>query len=177
MRLFIAVDLPGPVLEELSRIQSLLPEEKLSLAKNFHLTLKFLGEVTQDKAEWVRAELRKAGFRRFSASLSDLGVFPSEKNMRVVWVGVSPEKGFLDLHRSVDDCIGSEYPDDHGFSPHITLARAKYISDRAHFLEVMKRISVNRLEFQVGSFSLKQSILQAAKGPVYRDVEVFGADD
>ncbi|MBI2142509.1 RNA 2',3'-cyclic phosphodiesterase, partial [Candidatus Woesearchaeota archaeon] len=62
MRLFIAIDLPEEAKNELLRVQGLLPEAKLSRTKDFHITLKFLGEVTLQKAEWVKEKLRQVKF-------------------------------------------------------------------------------------------------------------------
>ncbi|MBI2342632.1 MAG: RNA 2',3'-cyclic phosphodiesterase, partial [Deltaproteobacteria bacterium] len=145
---------------------------KLSRTKGFHITLKFLGEVTPQKAEWVKEKLRQVKFPGSRTALSSLGVFPNENRIRVVWAGISPEEEVAKLQKEIDFLIGKEFPDDYEFSSHITLARAKYVSDKKQFLQQLKRIKIEPISFSVESFKLKKSTL-TPKGPVYEDLEVY----
>jgi RNA 2',3'-cyclic 3'-phosphodiesterase len=172
MRLFIAVDLPREVKDELLAAQKLLPQAKLSFAGNFHLTLKFLGEVSPGKSDSVRNCLRNVRFKPFSASLSRIGVFPDENYMRAIWIGLEPETQLIELQKLVDDALDKEFPKEKGFKPHLTLARVKSIDDKKCFIEKLKLVKVKAVSFPVSSFSLKRSTL-SPKGAIYDDVELY----
>ncbi len=175
MRLFIAIDLPEEAKEELRRFQEQIPESKLSLTKDFHITLKFLGEVEPENAEVLREKLNKAKFDAYHAKLDSIGFFPSEKYIRVIWAGIKPEEEIIRLQKEIDKLIGKEYPDDYKFSPHITLARVKFIEDKNNFVQQLKKIKLKKIEFAVDSFKLKKSTLRGKEGPVYEDLEVYSA--
>ncbi|MBI4439175.1 RNA 2',3'-cyclic phosphodiesterase [Candidatus Woesearchaeota archaeon] len=175
MRLFIAVDLPQNIQTELKKAQECLPKTSLSLPKEFHITLKFLGEVGEEKAETLRSTLRQARFRPDRAELSGIGMFPNERHIRVIWAGISPKESLTELHESIDLLIGREYPDDHKFSPHITLARAKHIEDKHPLSEQAKKVKITPLKFEVDCFKLKRSDM-SPKGPTYTDIEEYKAN-
>ena len=88
MRLFIALDFDDP--EYFSNIQKQIPLDtaKLTIPKTFHLTLKFLGEVPDDKINELKDRLKQVKFEPVSAATDKIGVFPTESYVRVVWVGL-----------------------------------------------------------------------------------------
>ena len=172
MRLFIAIDLPEEVKKELARLQDNFPEGRLSKPKDFHITLKFLGEVDTGKAESLNAKLSSVKFAKIRASVSGIGFFPNEKSIRVIWVGVKPEEQIIQLQKDIDILIGNDFPDDHKFSPHITLARVKYADDTKKFSEAIKKLKIQKHDFEISSFKLKKSTL-SSNGPVYEDVEDY----
>ncbi len=173
MRLFIAIDLPEKAKEELREAQKQIPKAKLSLAKDFHITLKFLGEVAPGKADEIREKLQKVKFEAFKAKLDSVGFFPSEKYIRVVWAGIKPEEETAKLQKEIDSLIGKEFPDDHKFSPHITLARVKFVDDKELFIQQLKSIKLENISLKVDCFKLKKSTLRGKEGPVHEDVEVY----
>ena len=126
MRLFIAVDIPTEVKKHLTYLQQQLSSQDLSLTKDFHITLKFLGEVNPDKIEHLKSNLEHIHFEPFKLQLDKVGFFPGEKFVRVVWVGLKNASKLLWLQKQVDLAVGLQYPVDHKFSPHITLARVKF---------------------------------------------------
>lgn len=147
---------------------------RLSPAHNFHLTLKFLGEIPPEKVEVVKQCLSKIEFKKFSATVNGLGVFPSESYVWVVWAGLEPEEGFIDLQRKIDHALENEFPHDKNFRPHLTLARVKSISDKALFAEHLKSMKIAPVAFPVDNFKLKKSTL-SPKGAVYEDIAVYQA--
>src|SRR3989338_4151363 len=110
MRLFIAIELPDGVKECLSLIQEkilgqLSQEDKIKPVKKeqMHLTLKFLGEVQPNNIKEIKDALKEIKLAPFSVELSNIGVFPSESYIRVVWVGLKPEDKIMDLQKSSDE--------------------------------------------------------------------------
>ncbi|MBI2550531.1 RNA 2',3'-cyclic phosphodiesterase [Candidatus Woesearchaeota archaeon] len=174
MRTFITIDLPTEVKEALVDAQKQLSSAtaKMSLVKDFHLTLKFLGEITPAKAEVVKRCLGNARFKSFSAAVAGIGVFPSENYIRVVWVGVEPEDEIIRLQKLIDDALEKEFPKDKKFKPHLTLARVKFVSDKSAFLQHLQLVKVKSIKFTVDSFKLKKSTL-SREGAVYEDLAVY----
>ncbi|MEK6868809.1 MAG: RNA 2',3'-cyclic phosphodiesterase, partial [Nanoarchaeota archaeon] len=96
MRLFIAIEIPEEIKSYLAEIQQEIADSKNKIRlvnkDNMHLTLKFLGEVQPDNLEDIKNNLKKITFKPFSVVLDNIGVFPSDNYIRVVWVGLKPEE-------------------------------------------------------------------------------------
>ena len=174
MRLFIAVEF-----EELAgyfkQLQEKIPEAKATFPKQFHLTLKFLGEIPDDKVEEIKQKLRQVKFNPFKLKLTNTGIFPNEKFIRVVWVGLGDSNNVLDLQQKIEDSLQGSFKRDDRFSPHITLARIKFIDNdkKMEFVKAINAIKVEPKEIAVKNFKLVKSIL-TKEGPIYEDLEVFG---
>ncbi|VVB81747.1 RNA 2',3'-cyclic phosphodiesterase [uncultured archaeon] len=169
MRLFIAFDVSKEAKEHILEVQKQLTDAKLTLTKSFHLTLKFLGEVTPAKAEEIKNKLKTVQFKPFKAHLNGTGVFPNENYVRVVWIGIEPADVICELQKKIDDALGSKEKD---FKPHITLARVKF-SDK-QFAEKIKKLKVEPVSFEVKEFKLIESKLES-EGPEYTDVAKYPA--
>ena len=176
MRCFVAIELPEEVKSELKRLQEQIKnsgsDARLSFAKDAHLTLKFLGELTPQKVEFVKKSLANCKFRKFSVTLDRIGVFPGENYIRVVWVGVSPEKDVMELQKEVDEALQKDFKKEKNFKAHLTLARVKYVSDKEKFLQLLKNTEIKKIKFVVDEFKLKRSTL-TEEGPVYDDLAVY----
>ena len=172
MRTFIAVDLPEDAKKALSEAQKVIKAAKASFTKDFHLTLKFLGEITPQKLETVKHSLAAVKFKKFTTALSGVGVFPSESYIRGVWAGLQPEEEMIQLQRLVDEALEKEFKREKGFKPHITLARIKFVADKKGFLQQLREVKVKNVTFAVGNFKLKRSTL-SSKGPIYEDLAVY----
>lgn len=94
-----------------------------------HVTLKFLGEVAEDRLDEVRAALGRAarGIRPFTLELADGGVFPGPTRPRVFWAGIVPEPQLELLQHAVEQEIAPlGFPTEaRAFRPHVTLGRAE----------------------------------------------------
>ena len=179
MRLFIAIDLPEEAKENIEKLKSGLkgikgvkPVDKA----NIHLTLKFLGERTDNSADEIVRALSQIKFKPFKISISKTGVFPSEDRIQVLWVDAMPAEPMFELKKQIDEALPM-FKDDHPFKNHITFARIKYIandSDKNKLLDILKN-PVAKTEFIVNKFRLYKSDL-TPKGPIYDVVEEFASD-
>ncbi|MBN2454144.1 RNA 2',3'-cyclic phosphodiesterase [Candidatus Woesearchaeota archaeon] len=172
MRVFIAIDMPDSVKEYLRKVQKLLPEAKMLPVRDFHLTLKFIGELTPERVEKLKNLLGNVKFEKFTASTDEVGVFPSENYVRVVWIGLKPEEPIIELQQQIEKALEGEFKQDNSFKAHLTLARVKFIGDKERFIRELKDIKTEKISFEVDRFRLKKSTL-TPEGPVYADLALF----
>jgi 2'-5' RNA ligase len=175
MRSFIAVELEEQLLPKVVDVQSQITEGRIKFVEpeNLHFTLKFLGEVTEQKAKDVTAKLREicSAFTPFSVLLRGLGVFPSLNYIKVIWIGVESEE-FFTLSKLVDSGMGKlGFKQERNIIPHLTVGRVKAPGNKAKFKEQVQALKdVEIGEMTVASVKLKKSEL-TRKGPMYSDIE------
>lgn len=144
MRLFIAFDIPEGIIKKLVFVQKQIKADaKITWvdAKNMHMTLKFLGEVNEDKVNDVKKRLGKVAFNKFDAELSGIGVFPSENYIRVIWVGFKDEKQMKELAKSINEQL-PEFKDEYEFKAHLTIGRVRFVRDREELAGQAKKIKI-----------------------------------
>ncbi|MEM0465907.1 MAG: RNA 2',3'-cyclic phosphodiesterase [Candidatus Pacearchaeota archaeon] len=168
-RTFISLGLSNEAINEIKRIQDLLMDKNLFSGKftgleNLHLTLKFLGEISEEKICEVRKILEKIRMKKFFAKFSDIGVF-SPEFIRILWIKLDGE-GVFDLQEIIDQKLSDLFEPENRFMSHITIARIKNIKDRKKFFEYINSIKVNEINFEINCFYLMSSNL-TSKGPIY----------
>lgn len=176
MRIFIAIEMPKEIKEILLDAQKQINTEKAKIrpAKAFHLTLKFLGEVEEKKIEEIKSALKEIKFKKFNTALTEIGVFPNESYIRVVWAGLDdPESKITNLQKEIDSKIEQfNFKKDTRFHPHVTLARVKFVEDKQDFIKGLNEIKIKKETFQITEFKLIKSTL-TGEGPVYEDLASF----
>ena len=175
MRLFIAIEF-GALAGYFNNLQSQIPRDlaKFSLAKSFHLTLKFLGEVGESNLNSIKNSLTKVNFTPFTTSLINIGFFPNENNPRVIWIGFDQAEKIIELQKEIDNSLESIFKPDTKFHPHLTLARVRLIKEKEPFLAKLKQIKTETKQLQINNFKLIKSTL-TPEGPVYEILEMFPA--
>ncbi|MFC1741187.1 RNA 2',3'-cyclic phosphodiesterase [Nanoarchaeota archaeon] len=176
MRLFIAIEVPEDIKQILiaARDKLIFPG-KAAKTKEFHLTLKFLGEVDEPKAKQLSKALEKIEFNPFTLTLSDIGAFPNRNKARVIWAGLTPHENINSIQQRIDnECETLGFKKDDRFHPHLTLARIKSIDDKEEFLKCLDSISLTKAEFKVDSFKLIKSTL-TPEGPIYDVLNSFSS--
>lgn len=173
MRLFIAIEFEE-ISDYLKQLQGQIPEAKATFPKQFHLTLKFLGEVADDNVDKVKEKLKTVDFESFKLKLDEIGVFPNEKFIKVVWVGLEDGNKVNKLQQQIEAALERMFGKDNKFHPHITLARVKFIEEgkKEGFIDKLKKIEVEQKEIEIKNFKLIKSEL-TKQGHVYEDLEVF----
>jgi RNA 2',3'-cyclic 3'-phosphodiesterase len=129
IRLFVAVDLPLDVRERLYLLGSGVPGARWLEVEKLHLTVRFIGEVPEDKAADVILELAEIDFPAFDITLDNVGCFGEGRKTRILWAGIQPSPELLALKTKIDAALtraGVEPDRHHKFSPHITLARLRH---------------------------------------------------
>src|SRR3989344_1091987 len=170
MRLFIAIELPKEIRDYLFDIRNNLDKGLAKInwvaKKNIHLTLKFLGDVDDKIVPEIISKLKEITFDEFKLELDKLGVFPNENHVNVLWVGVKNFNKVIELQQEIEEKLRDYFQKDREFSAHITLGRVKAIKDKNQFSKTFKNIKINKMSFDVNSFSLIKSELSRS-GPNY----------
>ncbi len=143
--------------------------------ENIHLTLRFLGEVSEPLLATIKECVRGLStFKEFEIEVRGLGAFPSPSRPRVIWVGVGLGADNLKLMRkTLESCVkGLVQPDRAEFKPHITIARIMGSYDRGCLAEILNRYADRVFgRSRITEVKLKKSTL-TPKGPIYEDLLV-----
>lgn len=143
IRSFIAFNLPDPLRRDMRETMELLRESNAQVSwvrvENLHLTLKFLGDVETDRFQSIDEALARicASHEGFPLAFRDLGCFPSLKNPRVVWIGVTGNSALAALQVEVEEAmavLGFE-KEERPFSPHLTIGRVKGPAGRQELVQ------------------------------------------
>jgi 2'-5' RNA ligase len=176
MRLFIAINIPESIKDYFVSVQQRLDTNnaKIKLVNKYqiHITLKFIGEVKEENVEFIRNVLSQIRFEPFSVRLAKIGIFPSEKYIKVIWVGINPAEKIIEIQKQIDNKLISLFKKDKRFHPHITLGRVKFVKDKKEFIKSLKDIKIEKKRFEIKEFKLIKSTL-TKKHPVYEDLAIF----
>lgn len=185
MRLFVALEIPAAVRENLAALVGELrvvssrsrdTRPRWVRPENLHLTLKFIGETDPRKVEGIRAALSKVRTDTpVELQFRGLGFFPHPKHPHIFWAGVKASANLSPLAADVDRVLEAQgfAREERPFTPHLTLARFKPpgLSD-----ELANAIEQNAgREFgntHASEFRLVESVLQST-GAVYKTIETF----
>jgi 2'-5' RNA ligase len=180
-RLFVSVDL-DELTEEVRAVQDRLEGAtglNFTDPEQAHLTLKFLGDTDPDRVPELREELAAAvadsGVGPFTAEFGGLGVFPQLDYISVVWLGVwQGSEELTRLHEAIEErtvAMGFD-PEDHDFTPHVTLARMNHAGGKELVQEVVTSEDPDAGTLHVEEVRLTESTL-TAEGPEYTTVDAF----
>ncbi|MBQ7155051.1 MAG: RNA 2',3'-cyclic phosphodiesterase [Synergistaceae bacterium] len=173
IRAFVAVKLPGNVADELENfLAELRPLAPIRWVRReqFHITLKFLGELPHEDIEQVKELLEPMKyFDPFTMRLDYIGAFPNLSVPRTLWL--SGKQGAYEISRiayKVDDVLCSEMELPHEtkkFRAHLTLARLKD-DYRLPEAVVRKLGEIPPITFECSELFLMRSQLTPG-GPIY----------
>jgi 2'-5' RNA ligase len=132
MRLFIGLTFPKKQRERIHRAARVLREEELPVRwiglENYHVTLKFLGEVRPEAVPQIEAAMTKiaSATKSFSTEVGGFGAFPTIRRPRMLWLGVGATAALRCLKQDLEWAMGScgFEAETRAFHPHITLGRA-----------------------------------------------------
>jgi 2'-5' RNA ligase len=175
-RIFIAVKIETE--EQLLKMISLFKQAlkndsiKWTETSNIHITLVFLGDTQETRAEEIDIILKKLcnGFGSFGLVLSGAGVFRSLNDPRVIWTGIAHSEQMIMLNKKIVEKLketGTKV-EDRSFNPHLTLGRVKRINDLTKLkvlLDEFKDKEIQRVK--VSEIILYESILRP-EGPIYK---------
>ena len=143
MRAFIAIDIPESVRGALGQMQAKIQTSlahsdiakrnresdiRWNRPEGIHLTLKFLGEISEAQVKQVADDLAAVQpFKKFPIEVKGFGFFPGPARPRVFWAGVEAPPDLAQLAGQIEDHLEKlGFPrEPRNFNPHLTLARFK----------------------------------------------------
>jgi len=186
MRAFIAIEVPEAIRIALDamngRLRERLDARDLRVSwvrpENMHLTLRFLGDVTDGQIAGISTHMDEAcrAEAPFPLEIAGTGAFPNPRRPSVIWVGAGPLEG--PLGRIQEACEAAAQaaglaPEEKAFHPHLTLARIKEWRGSQPLMERLEREKdVRAGEFTVRDVTLFSSAL-TSRGPIYRRLKEF----
>lgn len=171
MRLFVAIDIPLEIKKFLSQISAELSEIhgiKGVSEQNLHLTLVFLGNITDVKT--LIKEISEVKMKPFKIKTSRFGFFPNKKRIRVIWHGIDKNLHLQGLYTQIANKTGRQ--EKHAL--HLTIARAKFTNHQTkkQIFSILEKHKNKTFEFKVDKFRIYSSEL-TPMGPVHRVIETF----
>ncbi len=179
MRLFISIEIPDKIKKTIDKMTDKLKMKLTPIKwvenKNLHLTLKFIGWTDDDKVGKLTGIVEKTvkGYGSFNVTLAGMGVFPTVKSPRVIWIGMleGAEK-VKALGERIEDAVSKEgfREEEREYTPHLTIGRIKEkidVEPLCGFMEKNKDSSFGG--FSVDHISVMKSTLRRT-GPIYEEI-------
>jgi 2'-5' RNA ligase len=166
VRLFIGIEVPEARKRSIEKaIQQLrldLPNAKWVPRENWHVTLKFLGEVSEERVSEVSEIVALATAKKSSLEthLTEIGSFPTKTRTRVLWVGlVDPEHAMAHLAARLEKKLGKAgfRQESRDLHPHLTLARFRVPERIAEVIEKNGPYAFDKTPFDVEEVVLFRS--------------------
>jgi 2'-5' RNA ligase len=178
-RLFVAVNLPESVKDQLSDIQTGVDGASWVKRPTIHLTLRFLGDgIAADRLDRIIAALGQIEVAPFELHLAGVGRFPpsGKRSARILWVGIDEQPALTKLLQPAIEraVVSVDFPpDDKPFRGHITLARLKKPVKGEAIPNWLARQETFRSDpIPVNEFVLYSSLL-TPQGPIYTAEATF----
>jgi RNA 2',3'-cyclic 3'-phosphodiesterase len=172
-RLFTALEIPHDAALSLSLLRGGLPNSRWIDTENYHITMRFIGDVESHIADEIASALDRVQRPPFEIALQGVGQFGGKKP-HSIWAGVTPIHEMIQLQAEIERLCQRLHiaPDPRKFTPHVTLARLRNtaVHDVAHYLSTRGNFATK--PFTVSRFVLLSSRDSVGGGP-YITEEVY----
>jgi 2'-5' RNA ligase len=168
IRLFVGLELDEDVQRRLAELAGGVPGAKWVSPPNFHLTLRFVGEIAHDRMEDLDDALAQINAPAFEMTLARAGYFGQIENARLLWVGVERNLALNHLQAKIESAVVRTglLPEARKFTPHVSLARLKN-TPPVHIARFVARHGLFREgPFAITHFTLFSSFLSHS-GAIY----------
>lgn len=175
LRTFIAVELSPEhlaIVRDIQRdLKTIDADVKWVDPKNCHITLKFLGQTSQDQIKPITNILDTLAISTgtFALELGSLGAFPTAEQPEIIWIGINRgNQEVTVLNKNLDEQLAmlGFSKEDRTFHPHVTIARKRSNRNIKALAETLKTIPVRSDSQVVRDITLFESILTSS-GPRY----------
>ncbi len=170
-RLFISIDLPERIKDDISDLYMAIPGAKWVGHLQLHLTLRFIGETDNLTENKIISVLSTVKVPPFEITIKGVGHFPPRKHPVVLWVGITENLELLRLQSKIEKALTSIgiAPDTRRFHPHITIARLKESPIEKVALFITSNSLFSTEPFAVSQYHLYSSFLK--KEGAYHQLE------
>jgi 2'-5' RNA ligase len=129
IRTFVAVNLDQAIRDKIGEAEKDFDIKGVKLVDPalIHVTMKFLGNVEENRIDDIAGALKKVKVPPFTAHIRSVGGFPNARSPRVIWIGAEPGENFEEMNRQVEDVLaGIGFEREGRFKPHVTIGRVKF---------------------------------------------------
>lgn len=171
-RLFAGIELPDDIKDRLSELARPLPGAAWVDDDDFHITLRFAGDIEGRVAREFTDLLGEIEVDAFDLHLTDLGTFGG-KEPRSIWAGVSASPQLEQLARACDRAARNAglAPDPHPFKAHVTIARLRHVAPETVAKYLGQVGAFRTARFTVEHFVLYSSKPRTGGGPYVVEAE------
>ena len=176
-RLFISLNIPNNVINNILEIRNSIwnsSELRWEPSSKLHLTLKFIGDVDQNKTDLLADRLKLINdSKSINCSIEKFGFFYRDDIPTILWAGLVIDDKILQITKSIDEVL-SEFSiesDKKKFKPHITLLRLRK-DPGINFVNKFKNFSFEPILFQSNSITLYKSVLEQS-GSKYYEIKKY----
>jgi RNA 2',3'-cyclic 3'-phosphodiesterase len=176
IRAFLAIDLPESYQTGLTAVQDYLRKSGADVrwvaVDNIHLTLKFFGDIEENRVETLIATASRITriTPAFTLGVQGVGAFPGPRSPRVIWLGLTGQTDILGrLVQELEMAFAplGFPPEKRKFAPHLTLGRVRSSQGREALSRFLQSVPLpDFTEFQVGNLVLYRSTLRP-QGALY----------
>lgn len=168
-RLFVGIALPDPIIQHLGMLAGGVPGARWQRPDQFHLTLRFIGDVDGAAADDARVALSQITAPPLELQLDGVGHFGEGRRIRALWLGVAPNPALVALQAKVERALveAGFAPESRKFKPHVTVARMRH-ANHDRVAQFLASHGLFRSEpWHVGAFHLYSSQL-SPNGSLYQ---------
>ncbi|MBN1154852.1 RNA 2',3'-cyclic phosphodiesterase [candidate division KSB1 bacterium] len=182
IRTFIAIEIPSSIKKSIAQLQQTLKTNEANVswvkADNIHITLKFLGDVEENRIERIAAVLEDAvrEISRFTITIGGVGGFPNVNRPRVLWVsGFGHDQIVEDIVKRIENAlhsIGFE-AEKKKFTIHLTIGRVR---DQKNIERITENL-LQQKDFKGGTFDVAEIVLMKSElnpaGSIYTPLQII----
>ena len=180
VRSFLAIEIEKDLIPKISKVQDSFKETEANIKyvskENMHFTLKFFGDVDEDKLEEIELTIKKVlkNHSSFDLTIEGCGNFPKPDIIKVIWIGIAKNEAMINLQKDLDKefkKIG--FRKEKKFISHLTIGRPRNQKNKNELKNIIKENKNVKIgSMKVSKIHLKKSTL-TPKGPIYEDIKVF----
>lgn len=176
-RLFTGIELPEDIVERLSMMRAGLSGAHWVDPDNYHVTMRFAGDIPDAAANLFADALASVSFDSFDIEVSGLGSFGGKKP-RSIWAGVKPSQELQALQKAHERAarLAGLPPETRNFVPHVTLARLRNVSPFSAADYLARYGGFIASPFQVRRFVLFSSRPNHGGGPYVVEEDYISRD-
>jgi 2'-5' RNA ligase len=179
MRTFIGMKLEAETREKIA--SALKPFKKIATPikwvkpENWHLTMKFIGEVNDEKKDRIIRALNEIPIpvQPFEIVISGFGKFGRGDDLNIFWAGIEENQILKKIYLQIEEALEKIQVkrEDREFRPHLTIGRNRKPFNFKPFAAIIEKEQSRRIaSFIARGFQIFQSIL-TPEGPIYNIVE------
>ena len=165
-RLFTGIEIPADISERLALLRGGIPGARWIDKENYHITLRFIGDIDMRTADEVADALGRIDRTAFPVTIDGIGSFGTRKPHSII-ARIQPTRPLLELQAEQERLMQrlGLPAEQRKFTPHITLARVRGVNERELANYLFQRGGLMSRPFEVSEFVLFSSRNSVGGGP------------